>query len=183
MSPMMLDRLPCPHLRELHLDGFHVQLMPAEDGWPNWPVQGVLPWPGVLPGCTGLTALDLRDCELSPRRSSFAAIAAIQDLQRLQVMLPYEYHPDTFYVFPVFQHPLKLTYLSISYDDSLARDIEQLTHLAALVNLQHLHLAEVPSTGYPGGWPSQLVKLTCLRIEYSSSSSLRIIQQQFQHLS
>jgi hypothetical protein len=136
----------------------------------------------VLRDCTALTALDLQDCQLRPeQRSGLAAIAALPELQQLRLHREqHNFFADNIQVFPAFQHPLKITHLSLS----IQKDVQQLSRLSALVNLQHLDLALVPGTGYPGGWPSQLVHLTYLHLEYDIVSDAECdAREQFQHLS
>jgi hypothetical protein len=89
------------------------------------------------------------------------------------------------------QHPLKLRHLSIDCDgwyDKHAYDQEEplnsepddaLSGLSALVNLEHLQLDCLPSFGVPGGLPSQLQKLTCLRVCYTTACD---VAEQLQHL-
>jgi hypothetical protein len=62
-----------PHLRELRLDDVTVQL------------GAVAGCPGVLHDCSGLTALDLQECVLEDLHAAFAAIAALPELQSLQI--------------------------------------------------------------------------------------------------
>jgi hypothetical protein len=70
---------------------------------------------------------------------------------------------------------LKLEFFEARYGDSQADCLAQLT---AMSNLEKLELIEIP-VGVPGGFPSQLVKLTHLHVSYCKFAS----DDQFQHLS
>jgi hypothetical protein len=70
-DPSQLHTLPCPQLRQLHLQGLNVQLAAS---------RGL---PGVLHACTGLQGLQLCGCFIQDPAESAAAIAALPGLQRL----------------------------------------------------------------------------------------------------
>jgi hypothetical protein len=145
-----VDPLPCPKLRHLQLRSLDVQL---------GPVNGL---PGVLQDCTRLTTLDLQRCDTP---GVCAAVAALPDLRHLVTIV----YPD--HQFPAFQHPTKLTHLSMSfkYSSNLWAGVPQiqgLDQLATLVNLEHVSLSGLPIAGVPGGWPSQLMRLTHLDASY-----------------
>jgi hypothetical protein len=71
---------------------------------------------------------------------------------------------------PFAQQPqlTQLTHLSLEVPQECreVKHAQQLSQLSALVNLQHLELTHLQHAGVPGGLPSQLVKLTCLRIVF-----------------
>jgi hypothetical protein len=180
-----LDHMPCSNLRQLHLHDFSLQLEAA----------GAVP--GVLAGCRGLTALQLQGCVLSDTHAAFAAIAALTDLQHLSIAATFDkqsrlhFRPQSFEANP--QQLTKLTNLSIDCqtewtDFDWATNIfskfieygQQLQQLTALVNLQHLRWADLPYYGLPGGFPSQLSKLTCLDVTYHNRHNA---EKQFQNLS
>jgi hypothetical protein len=124
--------------------------------------------------------LVLEHCTLPCACEAFAAIAALPQLQQLRFNVTDDKRDDN-QMFPQFQHPLKLTNLSMQLQGYRSAEAEVLHHLSALVNLQHLDLSGCPSTGCPGGCPSQLAQLTCLRISYEDVEF--DVEQQFQHLS
>jgi hypothetical protein len=70
---------------------------------------------------------------------------------------------------------LKLEFFEARYGGSQADCLAQLT---AMSNLEKLELIEIP-VGVPGGFPSQLVKLTQLHVSYCKFAS----DDQFQHVS
>jgi hypothetical protein len=174
-SELKVETMPCSQLRHLRLRDVCVQLGPSE----------LMPedFPGVLHGCTGLTALDLDCCRHCDIHADFADIAALPELQHLRVVLSAVDYPYPCRLFPQFQNPLNLTHLSISYDIPLQSEpVQHLDQLSALVNLQHLGLFHLPHEGVPGGWPSELVKLTCLHAHYRYVADVDV-EEQFQHLS
>jgi hypothetical protein len=160
---------PCPQLHKLHLSGLEVQLGLAGG------------FPGVLQDCTGLTALHLQDCVVLDAAAAPAALAALPHLQSLSLAEDSEHKG----LLPDLQRLSQLTYLSLklySSYDCTAEDVAWLSQLSALVNLQHLELTELPKLGVPGGLPSQLVKLTSLRVDYGTMSC-DTTAEQLQHLS
>jgi hypothetical protein len=148
-----LNRLPCPQLRDLHLE--------------NLEVESVNGLPSVLQDCSRLTALDLQHCKV---HGMCEAMAALPQLQHLDLTV-------TGHIFPNFKHPQKLTHLKISATSSSSKDLAQ---LSTLVNLEHLTVSAIPREGVLGGWPSQLVKLTHLHASYYDFYQGA---NQFQHLS
>jgi hypothetical protein len=161
---MQLSDLPFPQLRQLRLKGIEVQLEPTWDSL------------GVLHHCTGLTALELQGCRVRDARAAFAAIAALTGLQRLVL----EWTRGGLHLFwSQLQLPSQLTYLSLDNPDN--EEAQRLNQLSSLVDLQHLKLAGMSWFGLPGGLPSQLAKLTCLRVLRRDICSAH--PSQFQHLS
>jgi Leucine-rich repeat (LRR) protein len=158
-SEQTLHYLPCPKLRQLHLQNVKVQLG-AMDGRP-----------AVLHDCTGLTALGLQQCTVQDTTAGVsAATAALPRLQALDV--------DVDRCPPVdLQHPSQLTWLSF-VSCSIKVDLVQLPQLSAFGNLQHLRLGLFSEEGVPGGFPSQLAKLKRLDARYFPGFS----GDQFQHL-
>jgi hypothetical protein len=167
-----LHDLPCPQLRQLHLQEVGVQLG-AADGYP-----------GVLHDCTGLTSLALDGCVVQDVPAAAAALAALPELQRLTL----SGNVAVGWVCLLEELPqlTQLTRLSIK---SYGVKQDSLRELSALVNLQHLTLQPsflpdgLPATGMlPGGVPSQLVNLTCLNIRYPGPMR-NSTTKQLQHLS
>jgi hypothetical protein len=109
MEPV--KRLACPHLRQLQFHGLYVKLGPGNMS------------PGVLRDCTALTALELHNCRVIHTRSEFAAIAVLPELQQLRILTQQlDSFSDRIQALPAFQHPRKLTHLSISFA-AFAEDI------------------------------------------------------------
>jgi hypothetical protein len=143
-----LQGLSCPQLRQLCLDRISWQLEPA-DGCP-----------GVLHGCTGLTALDVSTSGGRNAPATAAAIAALTDLRSLQLVLGNDLQSN-------MQCPTQLTRLSLEWPGGLGpTGAARLSQLSGLVNLEHLRLSQLPCDGVPGGVPSQLTKLTRLHLAY-----------------
>jgi hypothetical protein len=85
---------------------------------------------------------------------------------------------------PAVQLPLQLTRLSldcVGIMPKLQPGASALSQLSGLVNLEHLELSRLSVDGVPGGLPSQLAKLTCLKVDYYYGGCNTA--QQFQHLS
>jgi hypothetical protein len=169
-SSRILHLLPCPQLRQLQLKDLHVQLAPSEG------------CPGVLHDCTGLTSLDLQGCWVPDMHTSMAAIAALPELQSLNMG-----HIDIsdgrgLLLLPELQHASQFTRLGLTFRSVGAQGMAQLSQLSAMVNLQHLRLTQLHSQGVPGGVPPQLVKLTCLHVSYNAHSQHEAAAQ-LQHLS
>lgn len=90
--------------------------------------------------------------------------------------------------------PTQLTRLSLSPDFYTPQELSQLNQLSGLVNLQHLDVSSARNYGNEDcmawwhesqawqGLPTQLSKLTCLRIGYTPSYDGLTIQQ-LSHLS
>jgi hypothetical protein len=152
-----LCQLPCCHLRELHLVESNVQLEPAGG------------YPGVLHHCTGLAALHLEDIQVQHLCAAFAAITALPELRSLSLERLYGVN-DQGISFAGLGNVSKLTSLGLAYENSWgsADQFQQLGHLSALVNLEHLNLFNLLDCGVPGGIPSQLVKLTCLHLVFEN---------------
>jgi hypothetical protein len=152
---LRLHKLAGPQLRQLSLDDIEWQLEPAGS------------CPGVLHGCTGLTALNASVSVVVSIPAATAAIAALTDLRSLQLLLGSQLLLD-------MQRSSQLTYLSIRWRSGLSpQNAAQLSKLSGLVNLQHLKLSQLPYTGIPGGVPSQLTKLTRLHLAYRESDDER----------
>lgn len=113
----------------------------------------------MLHHCTGLTSLDLQGCWVLDMHATMAAIAALPELQSLNV--GHVSGGGQLVLLPELQHPLQLTYLGLTFRSLNTQEMVQLSQVSALVNLQHLRLTRLHSQGVPGGLPSQLVKLTC----------------------
>jgi hypothetical protein len=162
----LFRHLPCPQLRQLYIGRLKLQLEQTES------------YPGALGSCTGLTALNLQQCELQDISAGIKAIAALPELQFLSLSLFKPYTGD--FCFAELKQASQLTHLSLAYDsEEGGQHIQQVNEVSALVNLQHLALHGLPAFGVPGGLPSQLVKLTCLDVHYKGASAA----DQFQHLS
>jgi hypothetical protein len=147
--------LPFPQLHHLRLHDLKIQLETAGG------------CPGVLHGCSGLTALDLQKCVLEDPVAASAAISALPELQSLQ--LDGVVGPQGVLVMPEVQRLSKLTQLSINCARVPVEDqLVQLSDLSALVNLKALVLSGLSYDGIPGGVPFQLSKLTRLSIQYGS---------------
>jgi hypothetical protein len=111
-----------------------------------------------------------------------AAVSVLPELQSLclsrirdeQALLPGTYW--------LGELPLlvRLTQLSYSPLALPPEDAEELSELSSLFSLGDLKLSGLPEIGVPGGLPSQLVKLACLDVSYSSEYDAK---EQFQHLS
>jgi hypothetical protein len=167
--PPLLCHLPCPQLRQIHLEGLEVQLEAA----------GGLP--GVLHDCSSLTALGLWECDLEDACAACAAIAALPELQSLQLQGIFD--AAEAFPMPQLQCMTKLTQLSICGSYLTEQTFEELGHLSqlsALCNLESLELSGLPPDGVPGGLPSQLSKLTYLSVEYTRGCA---DAAQFRHLS
>jgi hypothetical protein len=165
-----MDSLPCRQLRELKLEGLRLQLVPAGGS------------AGMLHDCTGLTSLDLSDCEMHGAglfKAFNAAIAAMPNLQALRLYKLLREAGKGSTLVCELQFPLQLTHLSLSWEFLGGSEelVANLTQLTVLTRLQHLELDGLPSTGVPGGLPPQLVQLTCLHMQYGQHV------QQLQHLS
>jgi hypothetical protein len=161
----------CPQLRQLSLAGLMWQLEPAAGR------------PGLLHGCTGLTALDVSTVAVRAslsRPAAAAAIAALTALRSLQLEV------DDSRPVPL-QFPLHLTKLSLHWSRGLkVEEAAQLSQLSGLVNLEHLRLSQLPCEGVPGGVPSQLAKLTRLHLAYRekpASAVRRSLAEQLHALS
>jgi hypothetical protein len=139
-----LINLPCPQLRQLHLQNVRVQLEPA-DGCP-----------GVLHDCSDLEALDLTGCDADDVRAAAALMPALPRLRSIVVDRVYGM-PDIM-LSEGAQLSVQLTHLSLDMHGLQAEEVSKLSQLSGLVNLQHLKLVQIP--GLPGGLPSQPLCLT-----------------------
>lgn len=98
-------------------------------------------------------------------------------------------------LFAALQLPSQLTRLSLIVDFHKAQELLHLGQLSSLVNLEHLELAPVRFYRAAVNWqhnmkfnaclslPSQLCKLTCLRVGFNTSSSGALLAVRLQHLS
>lgn len=131
------QHLPCPQLRNLHLEDMSLQLGPSD---------GCL---GVLGECSSLTTLSLRECQIEEGPAGAAAITALPGLHHLAIEIPDS--KEYLFLLAVLQQMAKLTYLSLDYcsmfeangccelwQEQLSGPIEQQHPLSRLVNLQHL---------------------------------------------
>jgi hypothetical protein len=120
-------------------------------------------------------------CDDAP--AAAAAIAALPELRQLSLVQVFDQQDR--YPFAAAQLPTSLTQGSLvktgtGHADGQDGWIEQLSQLSSLVNLEHLSLSELSHECVPGGLPSQLVKLTCLHIEFWWEGDTA---EQFHHLS
>jgi hypothetical protein len=159
-----LDCLPCPQLRLLSLKYLKLQLEPAGD------------CPGVLQSCTRLQELNLEGCAFKDTDATFAAIAALPQLRSLCVVGVDGSEARLSGELQLLTHLTKLR-----LDLHRLQQPQQLGQLSALTSLEELGL-RMPPDGMPGGLPSQLQKLTSLRVEYSLPMQSDLAEQ-FQHLS
>jgi hypothetical protein len=164
--------VPCPKLRQLHLQNVEVQLGPADGR------------PGVLSGCAGLTELAMQGCAVHGVPAAAAFPAALPGLQSLT--LAKNYVMGDICLLAELQKLTQLTHLSIK---SYGVKQESLGQLSALVNLRHLTLQPLliddgPDV-FPGGLPSQLARLTSLEICFPVQwpGAQCDITDQLQHLS
>jgi hypothetical protein len=146
---LTLQKLSCPQLRQLSLDGVDWQLEPAGS------------CPGLLHYCTALAALDASKFGVESIPAATVALAELTDLRSLQLTLGGDR------LLLDLQQSTQLTYLSLNWRGGLrAEDAVKLIQLSGLVNLQHLKLSQLPCHGVSGGVPSQLTKLTRLHLAY-----------------
>ena len=124
------QQLPCPNLLQLCVDECNVQLGPAEDGTP-----------GVIPGCTKLTRLDL-SCTIIdfPAGGVVDSLSSLVHLQHLIVspqMYPYGANVSPYAIGGVCTATLprlqQLTHITIS-----GFSADNLLQLGALTNLKVL---------------------------------------------
>jgi hypothetical protein len=169
---LVMQRLPFPQLRQLHLQGLTVYADPASGP------------PGVLfSDCTALTALDLQYCDVQDVHAASAAISALPQLRWLRFVRCTSNKRSLSFL--ELQQPQHLTHLSCDSVQGLEQ-VEKLHQLSAVVNLKHLNLAFSSASttflGLPGRLLSQLTQLTCLQVQHSMGDDLNAAEQ-FQHLS
>lgn len=167
-----LGRLPCPRLQQLHLQGLCVQLKATGR------------YPGVLHGCSGLTALTMQRCFAKDPAAALAAIAAVIQLHSHSLDNVHDEMDKL--LFPGAQSLTKLTQLCLVKYSQTATEAElcqPLTELSALVDLECLSSADVAFGTELAALPTQLSRLTCLHIRPADFSETGAVAEQWRHLS
>ena len=169
-----LTELPCQHLQQLVLVYDKVQLGPGRNQ------------PGVLHGCSDLTALQLRSCTMRGGRCSLSALSAVPALQHLELSNLYTVGNQQKLVLPgsTLQVLTQLTSLCVETRGMVTAELLQ--HISALQHLQSLHLSSPTVPLSPNRTPG-LVQLTGLQMLSLASATLdpAMLQQhtQLQHVS
>jgi hypothetical protein len=123
-----VNKLPCPSLLDLQLWQCSVQLGPTADGQP-----------GVVPGCTKLTRLEMC-CNIldAPEGAVVDCLSSLVDLQHLSVLpvdAQFHHHCLGGLSSSTLQCLTRLTFLCVRSLSS-----ENLAQLGGLINLKELHL-------------------------------------------
>jgi hypothetical protein len=98
-----------------------------------------------------------------------AVLAALPQLQCLDVVRSRD--KQGVFAFAKLQHPLRIKSLCLEFYQDQPEQAQHLDQLSALVDLEHLSLSAFPLSALPDGLPSQLTKLTSLRVNYTNKAA------------